>query len=139
MANDNKNQLIEAIAKLIKLTQEGRIMWQAADKTGLPSDTDISRSDSVYTAVYRNQRLRIYRSLTRMRRDDTAAWLRSMSKPELGSSYTWIHSVVLQFVDDDGRTKWTFPRNDALSDLLTAVQYQSAGVGEFINSLLAEE
>jgi hypothetical protein len=138
MTNETKSQFIEVVAKLIKLTQEGRITWRPSTRSELPADTDFRTTSSAFETRYRDQRLRIYRQ-------------RTLSQPVIGSIGSalgigrrepqgiWITRVVLEFLDQHGETNWTFPSNSALNDLLAAVQYQAGGIQKFIDSILAED
>lgn len=52
--------------------------------------------------------------------------------------YTWSAKPVLEITDGEGNALWAFPHNAANWDLLEAVQYQTARVDEFIDSLLSD-
>jgi hypothetical protein len=140
MARESKNQLVEAIAKLIELTQSGRLKWERADTAGLTSDAETRKTEQIFSTVYRDQKLRIYRLSTLQERPaQFSAFVATslINKPSI--ERYWAQRVVLQFLDADGKATWSFPKNDALDDLLTAVQYQTAGVNKFLDALLAEE
>lgn len=49
----------------------------------------------------------------------------------------WRKVVVLEFIDESGNSLWGFPSVEALNDLISAVQYQVAGVKDFLMELLA--
>ena len=49
----------------------------------------------------------------------------------------WKKRVVLEFIDENGNSLWAFPSLDALNDLASTVQYQVAGVKDFLAELLA--
>jgi hypothetical protein len=61
----------------------------------------------------------------------TIASIVSLAKTE------WRKAVVLEFIDDNGNGLWAFPSVEALNDLMSAVQYQAAGVKDFLTELLA--
>ena len=127
----DKNQWIEAIAKLIKLTQEKKITWDTASDANreyLPKDADLF-AGSAFITEYAGRRLRLY---TLFERIETTAYLFT-KKPPL------ISRQVLEFIDDDARTLWTFPDTEAHKDLMAAVEFQVAGVNEFLADLLKDE
>ena len=44
----------------------------------------------------------------------------------------WESNVKLEFIDERGLMLWAFPQVSVLWDLLSAVQYQVAGVKDFM-------
>lgn len=50
----------------------------------------------------------------------------------------WVSDIILEFTDVNGESLWTFPQVKAVRDLLSAVQYQVAGVNEFLHELFSE-
>jgi len=49
----------------------------------------------------------------------------------------WGSEVILEMVGESGRALWTFPNVNPLSDLLSSVQSQVAGVKDFFYKILA--
>ena len=116
-----RNKWIDAIGKLIALTQERKLGWRSYPSegyTGLSGMVDV-----LYQADYNGKTLRLYES---------------KSRPERGMFPVseWESEAVLDLVDSTGLSIWTFPHTEATEHLLSAVKYQAAGVGEFLDELL---
>lgn len=136
---EEENKWIEAISKLIKLTQKGKLEWKTASGMEFPeSKTDNEKIYSVFVTTYNDKNLRIYKRtyLTRVRT------LRSALQLGLGPRETedkWVTKVILEIVNDIWKAAWTFPDEEIQDDLLAAVEYQVAGVKEFLEDIFSEE
>jgi len=117
-----RNKWIDAVGKLITLTQERKLGWRSYSSEGYSALS--GRVDVVYQADYNGKTLRLYESKSRPPRG---------MFPESGE---WESEAVLDLVDSTGLSIWTFPHTEATEHLLAAVKYQVAGVGEFIEELL---
>lgn len=128
-----KNKWIDAVAKLIKLTQEGKLNWAVDEPPASFSKRPNSRVDVVFQTTYGDKRLRLYE---RRYQEDTIDFdefeMRPVQKVE------WRKDVILEFTDDAGNSLWAFPFIEALNDLVAAVQYQVAGVKDFLAELLTK-
>jgi hypothetical protein len=129
--------VIDVIAKLIELTQAGRISWEAVPTVGvgLPLKTHDRWAEDVYQAAYKEHRLRIYRDVRKNPGSLTEAVLSGMG--------TSIHVVPptmiqLQLVDTQGNAVWTFPQTTSQEDLMKAIKYKVAGVSDFFESVMKE-
>ncbi len=110
--DSDKNKWIEAVGKLITLTQEGRLLWRTQPPPpDLVSNSPVTRVDVVYMVDYRNKTVRLYENL---------------------------HGAQLELVEPNSNAVWRFPSTGAISHLLTAVRYQVTGVKRFLDELLAE-
>lgn len=111
-----KDQWVEAVAKLIKLTQEGKLTWSQQFKSG-----DVAAGlKLVYIARYKDYILRLY---------DTGTELdRAFNGP----------SATLEFTDEKGNTLWTYPNVESLNHLLLSVEFQVANVKDFLKEILSE-
>jgi hypothetical protein len=86
----------------------------------------------VFVAKYGEKSLRLYeRRFQEEFIDFDEFEMRLVPKTE------WRKAVVLEFIDDNGNGLWAFPSVEALNDLMSAVQYQAAGVKDFLTELLA--
>jgi hypothetical protein len=110
-----RDQWLDAVAKLTELTQNGQLEWGVDQFFEAPG-----AMSPAYTTTYKNRPLRLQK---RRRTEDR--W-----RPE---------AFVLEFVDLNGATLWTVPDVDAIEDLFAAVQYQTAGVKDFLKNILADE
>jgi hypothetical protein len=130
------NKYVDAMAKLLTLTQKGKLRWREGDRSALPSDSADERIDTVYEATHLERRLRLFRRLTPKKEESlnyitVSAFVRS-------NPTKWVASYVLQILGEQNRPLWTFPSSETLRDLWTAVQYQVSGVDDFVNRLLED-
>ncbi len=127
-----KNKWVDAVAKLIKLTQEGELKWTIDDPPPNFSTRPNARVEVVFVAKHGEKSLRLYEKRFQEEFVDFDEFeMRPVPKVE------WRKVVVLEFIDDSGNSLWRFPSVEALNDLISAVQYQVAGVKDFLSELLA--
>jgi len=128
-----KNKIIDAVAKIIKDTQDGVMKWKSVPEHVVRAYPD-DIIDSVFVSDYKGQRLRIHvRSFKSTPRPD----LKSFGGFDADQS-KWKSLVVLELVDGLGNTLWNFPSVDLLNDLLASVQYQIAGVEKYLDDILKD-
>ena len=130
---------IEAVATMIKLTQDGEMLWKEKNPTDLPiSKRDpFEYIDSVFETEYLGKILRLYRrnyKIERQERRDILPILLGRKEPK---DKRWGSEVILEIVGENNRALWTFPDVNALNDLFLSVQYQAAGVKDFFDHILA--
>lgn len=129
-----KNRWVDAISSMIELTQDGKLKWSVAtNPNGITDDTD--RTSSVFQTSYKDKSLRLYEKRVPAKLNSISQSLFMVTGEQPPK---WYRSVILEFVGADGRSLWTFPDVDALSDLLTSVQYQVVGVHDFLNEIISE-
>jgi hypothetical protein len=61
---EEKNKWIDAITKLTKLTQEGKLKWSSASSTDVLVSDDVQQVEeveAVFTATHKDKRLRLYK------------------------------------------------------------------------------
>jgi hypothetical protein len=127
-----KNKWVDAVAKLIQLTQEGELKWTIDEPPTFFSKRPNARVEVVFVAKYGEKSLRLYeRRFQEEFIDFDESEMRPVPKVE------WRKAVVLEFIDANGNGLWAFPSVEALNDLMSAVQYQVAGVKDFLTELLA--
>lgn len=136
--DEERNKWIDVIAKLVRLTQEGKIRWSSES----PSKPLFTKPDDkitvVYTTYYKGKSLRLYEKTSKARRLS----LRDIgtSKKLAPNEIRTVTRVYLEFYDRTfDQSLWTFPHVAPLRDLVTAVQFQVAGVKDFIDELLEED
>lgn len=138
-AEKTGNRFITAIAKLIDLTQKGELRWNLPE-AGEQADKHISQ---IFIAHYHDKILKIYKRTYKDYRKRSVSFADSlklsMFSGERGIETYWESDVVLEFINPDGMTIWTFPQMRILQDLLAAVQYQVAGVEDFLDDILRDE
>jgi hypothetical protein len=136
MATERKsrNRWVDAISSMIELTQDGKLRWTVVpDASKVYDGKEITTS--VFETTYSDRALRLYEVRVPSNFSPIERSLYSVRGEE---PPMWYKEVILEFVDTEGRTLWTFPQVDALSDLLTSVQYQVAGVNDFLDTLIGE-
>lgn len=130
---EKKDKFVEAVTKLIKLTQEGELQWRSGD---------ISRYDikveSVFITEYKDRLMRLYKYVYKVQQPGPFTLTHGIFGSKREYPY-WETSVKLEFIDSNGRTVWEFPSTPALFDLLEEVQYQVAEVDEFLDDIMAEK
>ena len=135
--SEKQNKWVEAITKLIKQTQEGRIKWLPG-KHDKESGRDDLRIESVFITNYKNKTLRLYKYSYKVEVPGLFDNIANVYSNMTRKYPYWTSSIALEFISDDGKSLWTFPDTNALNDLLGAVRYQVAGVDEFLDDILQE-
>ena len=107
------DQFVEAVSKLLELTQEGKLLWES----------DLSPGRRGLVAFHKGQRLRLQKLSGGSRR--------YYNEPPSAD-------VALEFVDDIGNPIFAFPEVEGLEDLYDAASYQASGVKDFLRDLLDE-
>lgn len=114
---------IEAIWKLLSLTQKRQLKWRNNYPQGPLPGHSLGRVDVVYETEYKEKTLRLFESKFPVERG-------------IFSGVDWESEAVLQLVDSSGLSVWTFPHYEVTEHLLNAVRYQVTEVGDFIQELL---
>ncbi|MCP9493776.1 MAG: hypothetical protein MSG64_04885 [Pyrinomonadaceae bacterium MAG19_C2-C3] len=139
----NKNIWVDAVARMIELTQQGIMRWNSVETTTTAS-TEQNRTSAIFQTIYNGKALRLYERKVPERRpisdEESNSFVLALPSILVDRKYktVWIPEIVLEFVDSKEEPLWTFPQLSALHDLLTAVQYQAAGVNEFLHDLFSE-
>jgi hypothetical protein len=139
MASKETDRDLQAMLKLIELTQTGIIEWEVSKPWGDLKENDDTQYSSVFVATYAAKKLRLFRRSRRIDRpsmyDIASAVAVNLFDREKKYPY-WQTDVVLQVTDNSGASLWEFPNKSALHDLLAAVRKQASGVDELIDDLL---
>jgi hypothetical protein len=141
---DNQDKNLEAIAKLLFLTQQGKIKWMPDDPNSISKVYNDEIISSAFSATYREKPLRIYK-----RKYKTLKVVRSLAGVLGGISMQEIlnppketvvvSDIVLEITDKKGNGIWQFPDEQILGDLLEAIKYKASGAQDLIDSLLSED
>jgi len=127
-----RDKLIEAVAKLIELTQHRALVWTAEEPPLSVSKRPDFGVKVVFVCKYGERNLRLYEKYIRENVEEFDEWeMRPVTRAE------WRTRVVLEFIDANGNSLWVFPELIILNDLASAVQYRVAGVKDFLAELLA--
>src|SRR5687768_8733593 len=128
IVTEERDKWVDAIAKMIELTQNKRLVWTVGSPSQGVSGQAITPP---YYTTYRGRHLR----LQRIKVPDPA------SRDMLGRRDREREraQTVMEFVDDYDNSLWRFPDVTPLRDLLATVQYQVANVSDFLDDILSEE
>ena len=126
---------LEAVLKLVELTQAGKLKWKSAHPWGDLQDTDDLQISRVFLADFGYKRLRLY---VEKRRKDKPDAFEALSTFIGKHTYPyWSEMPKLEITNGDGASLWVFPHKPAISDLLKAVQRQASGANDLIDHLLS--
>ncbi len=126
---------LEAVLRLVELTQAERLKWTSAHSWGDLQDTDDLQISRVFLADFSDKRLRLY---VEKRRKDKPNAIEAMSTFVGNHTYPyWSETPKLEITNGDGASLWVFPHKPAISDLLKAVQRQASGANDLIDHLLS--
>jgi hypothetical protein len=121
--SSERNKLVDAIWKLLSLTQKRQLKWRNNYPQGPLPGHSLGRVDVFYETEYKGKTLRLFESKFPVERG-------------IFSGVDWESEAVLQLVDSSGASVWTFPHSEVTEHLLSAVRYQVTEVGDFIEELL---
>ena len=131
---------LEAVLKLVELTQAGKLKWRSVAPWGDLKDVDDVKISTVFVADYREKQLRLYVEKRRKDEPNSLEALFSISNAISGSKRTypyWIERPILEITNSDGASLWVFPHKSAMADLLKAAQRQASGANDLIDDLLS--
>ena len=122
MKDSTTSKWVSLIAKLLQLTQEGKIKWtlQPPPPGKLPATERVSQ---VYATAYEGQGLRIYE------------YDYKTLVPDFSDDLEWDRRVKLELVDATGRSLYAISQEPGLDDLLRAVKHQTSNVDAFLEKL----
>lgn len=120
MLSEYQKKWIQAIANLIRLTQEKELKWQAKPPP-LRLTEDNPRADIMYVTDFEGQELCLYERYF--------------------FDHDFFHSpeTVLELSNSDGHAAWASPKIEGLDDLLEAVKYQVIDVNDFLEKILKKK
>ena len=134
---ETEDKWVEAVAKLIKLTQASKIKWSSSKPPDyLKGDAD-DYVETIFLAKYNDRNLRLYQRIYKIEFNPlTGSGLFKFGDPR--PDYLWSSNVALEMLDLDGNKIWKFPQVTPLEDLLTSVRFQVADLDGFIEKLLKD-
>jgi len=118
-----RDKIIEAIAKIIELTRANILSWDAVNSTAVKEKNSNDIISSVFSTLYREKKLRIFKR---------------QYLSHYQGSIDWFEEVVLEIVDTQTSSLWTFPKEAIINDLLRTIKFKKSGADDFIDSLLEE-
>ena len=134
-----KNKWIDATARLLRLTQEARLIWESHRPPDYLNSQADKRVDVVYKAEYNDRTLRLYEMRYKVERPHAyLSFTATISIYDQREYPYWTSTIVLELLDQNGLSPWAFPNTQVLADLLESVRYQVSGVKDFMHEVLAE-
>jgi hypothetical protein len=130
-----RNKWVDGVARMIELTQQGKMRWAEVEPQST-TDEEENRTSAIFQSIFNGRNIRLYQKKVRVR--TVADELAKVMQPKQKITPTYRRIGVLELVNAEGATLWKYPEVDALNDLLTAVQYQVAGVNDFLNDIFSE-
>jgi hypothetical protein len=135
----DKNIYVDAIAKLINLTQNKKIKWSASDTSYLLDKYPSYIFENVFIAKYKEKYFRIFKSYQKAHSmADSLLSGFSLSGSSSTSKMRTITQVVLEIIDEKGKSIWEFPNLNIIEELLSCVIFQASGVNDLLNDLINE-
>jgi len=141
--SDNQDKNLEAIAKLLFLTQQGKINWTPNDPNNIKTTSENEIISFAFSTFYKEKPLRIYkRKYKTLRAIRPLGLMGAFSIQDVlnpAKEAVWISEITLEITDKKGNSIWQFPEEQILLDLLEAVKYKASGAYDLISSLLSDE
>ncbi len=133
-----KNKWIDATARLLRLTQEARLIWESHTPPDYLNAQSDKRVDVVYESKYNDRKLRLYELRYKVEKPYNFGITSASSIFDQRDYPYWASTTVLELLDQYGLSPWAFPKTQVLDDLLESVRYQVSGVKDFMDEILAE-
>ncbi len=137
--NTFKDKSIEAIAKLITMTRQKKLIWQEYDKSFIQKNNPDCIIESAYSTDYKDKIFRIYKIKYKTPlSEDIFPYLATtaLGLNQDKINYKWKTRIILDLSNEKGDSLWTFPNEPILNDLYETVQFYSSGVHDIINDIL---
>jgi len=106
--------------KLIEMSRDHNIAWEDRSE-------HIKRPDSIsplFVAEYKEWHILIYKYSYKYFYDE--------------EQFDWQEDVLIELIQEDGKTKWTLPKTPSRYELLEIVQFQNANVELLLNDILGD-
>ncbi len=118
----NTKEVVALIEKLIELTQKNIISWSVSNIH--PTLSDMERVDTVFSAEYLGQNLRVYKYFYRYYRDE--------------DEFFWLEDYKLETYDMYNNTLYVFQKTQNIKDLMNTVMYQNSKIEEFYKNIMGQ-
>jgi hypothetical protein len=121
------SRVAEFVAKVNRLTQEGRLDWVVARPPRMITAGTDSEIAGYYQCVLKGKTVALYEE-------------RSQAfQPDFEQFY-WTSHVILALLADDGRVEWEVPPDTSgLNDLWNRVRLSAGKVSEYVNAVLSDD
>ncbi|EPG66507.1 hypothetical protein [Leptospira wolffii] len=144
MSSKNSIPFREVIFRLIDKTRDGEIRWSKVPVAKIDKKrTEKDYLSDCYKTKFEGKILMIFTENILVDKDGSAQAIASLTFQAIAGitkKYPfWNRTVHLAIVDESNQILWEFPDSEIVADLLNTIQYQVAGVGDFIKRVLTEE
>jgi hypothetical protein len=120
-----ENQYVKAVSKLNTLTREGKLIWKRGNLPIEYKNNEQEKYGVAYICEYENKRLRIYTKDIKV----------ELFPNIFNQTYRWENVIVLEIIDLQGATLWSFPNVPGLNDLNNSIKFQVSGAKDLLDSL----
>lgn len=122
---NQENKTTKGLVLLLKLTQEGTLIWTATEPSPDITDGGNNVVKVMYVTRKDDRALRLYHYRFRSYTDE--------------DEWHWDDNLALEVSDPQGISWWRFPGNRVIWDLLEAVKFKTTKVDEFIDKLIEQQ
>ncbi|KAA0229536.1 hypothetical protein EDS67_10905 [candidate division KSB1 bacterium] len=136
--SDQRNKWDEAIAKMIQLTQEGKLKWAPLSSFDHLKKRPDDLIEIGFEATFNKKNLALYKRMFKNLRIKKLSLADALAGSASNIEEFWDAEIIMQFLSSAGRPLWEYPSVNLLKDLMSVVQYQVAGVNEFLKEILNE-
>lgn len=140
LKKNGTTDLIDKVAKLIELTQEGKLSWEVTQPARHLRDQTLDEYAEIafQTSLENGKLLRLTPVNRKIEKIEFSRWDLALN-PLLRPARKWRWATVpeLEVVDANGNQLWRFPHVKALEDLLSSVRYRVAGVEHILDRVMS--
>lgn len=123
----NPRNLTDFVAKLNRLTQEGKLRWKLMKPPSSLTSGSSSQVPAFFQCELRGKIVGIYEERYQSYSSETDEWY-------------WASGITLALFDAEGHQIWEFPSDlEGLQDLWKAVRYRSADVDKYLDAVLSAD
>jgi len=138
---DSGSRWVQVITKIIEMTQDGKLTWMSRNPPhSLQADNSTQKeyAEVVFETSFKGKTLRLYELHFYYEPPANLSGFHKILEA-VGTQLKphWETRPVLELLDENGLSVFTFPYVAGLKDLLIAVKYQTAGVYDLIEDILA--
>ena len=128
---------IQAVIRLVELTNKGEVKWHSISKPTAFVDSDDTSYGTAFIGSYEGFTLRIFswQSRNLQLKSGLGGLLGRAPGSDSLYEYVWHRNVILQIVDKEGQLLWSFPTGSVVDDLYDAVRAQVSGASRLISKL----
>jgi hypothetical protein len=131
-----KDKWLEAVIQMTKLTNDGIMLWQKVPLASVSLEQSADdRVEGIYRSEYKGNIYRLHKKVVRKVPNPLSWYVRTGTIFGSEPDRDFREAVILELIDDEGASLWTFPHVAGLRDLYTAAQRQVANPENVLTSL----